>query len=99
LWTGEQMTAGQAERFGLVNRLVEADRLEATVLTVAHRIAAQPKMSVRLIKDAVDKAGDLSIQDGMEHERRNFYLLFATDDQTEGMQAFLEKRQPTFKGN
>ncbi|ASI34389.1 enoyl-CoA hydratase [Exiguobacterium sp. N4-1P] len=99
LWTGEQMTADQAERFGLVNRLVEADRLEATVLTVAHRIAAQPKMSVRLIKDAVDKAGDLSIQDGMEHERRNFYLLFATDDQTEGMQAFLEKRQPTFKGN
>ncbi len=99
LWTGEQMTADQAERFGLVNRLVEADRLEATVLTVAHRVAAQPNMSVRLIKDAVDKAGDLSIQDGMEHERRNFYLLFATDDQTEGMQAFLEKRQPTFKGN
>lgn len=93
------MPASEAERLGIINRIVEADQLEASVLKVAERIAAQPVMSVRLIKDAVDKAGDLSLQDGMDHERRNFYLLFGTNDQTEGMQAFLDKRQPTFKGN
>ncbi len=99
LWTGDRMPASEAERLGIINRIVEADQLEASVLKVAERIAAQPVMSVRLIKDAVDKAGDLSLQDGMDHERRNFYLLFGTNDQTEGMQAFLDKRQPTFKGN
>ena len=93
------MPASEAHHLGIINRIVEADQLEANVLAVAGRIAAQPMMSVRLIKDAVDKAGDLSLQDGMDHERRNFYLLFGTSDQTEGMQAFLDKRQPTFKGN
>ncbi len=99
LWTGDRMPASEAERLGIINRIVEADQLEASVLKVAERIAAQPVMSVRLIKDAVDKAGDLSLQDGMDHERRNFYLLFGTNDQTEGMKAFLDKRQPAFKGN
>ncbi|MDX1260948.1 enoyl-CoA hydratase/isomerase family protein [Exiguobacterium sp. K1] len=99
LWTGDRMPASEAQQLGIINRIVEADQLEAHVLTVADRIAAQPVMSVRLIKDAVDKAGNLSLQDGMDHERRNFYLLFGTNDQTEGMQAFVEKRQPTFKGN
>ena len=99
LWTGDRMPASEAQQLGIINRIVEADQLEAHVLTVAERIAAQPVMSVRLIKDAVDKAGNLSLQDGMDHERRNFYLLFGTNDQTEGMQAFVEKRQPTFKGN
>ncbi|WP_214855615.1 enoyl-CoA hydratase/isomerase family protein [Exiguobacterium sp. s166] len=99
LWTGDRMLASEAECLGIINRIVEADQLEASVLAVAGRIAAQPVMSVRLIKDAVGKAGDLSLQDGMDHERRNFYLLFGTNDQTEGMQAFLDKRQPTFKGN
>ncbi len=99
LWTGDRMLASEAECLGIINRIVEADQLEASVLAVAERIAAQPVMSVRLIKDAVDKAGDLSLQDGMDHERRNFYLLFGTNDQTEGMKAFLDKRQPAFKGN
>lgn len=99
LWTGDRMPASEAQQLGIINRIVEADQLEAHVLTVAERIAAQPVMSVRLIKDAVDKAGNLSLQDGMDHERRNFYLLFGTNDKTEGMQAFVEKRQPTFKGN
>lgn len=99
LWTGDRMLASEAECLGIINRIVEADQLEASVLAVAGRIAAQPVMSVRLIKDAVGKAGELSLQDGMDHERRNFYLLFGTNDQTEGMQAFLDKRQPTFKGN
>ncbi|MET4655594.1 enoyl-CoA hydratase [Exiguobacterium sp. PvP048] len=99
LWTGERMPALEAERLGIINRVFAPEQFEHDVMTRAHQIAAQPPVSVRLIKDAVDKAGNLSLQDGMDHERRNFYLLFGTNDQTEGMQAFVEKRQPTFKGN
>ena len=94
LFTGDRMKAEEAERLGIINR-VTAD-VEAAVLAMAERLSNQPSMALRLIKDAANKAVDLSLQDGMEHERRNFYLLFATADQTEGMQAFLEKRSPIF---
>ncbi|WP_114571453.1 enoyl-CoA hydratase/isomerase family protein [Exiguobacterium flavidum] len=98
LLTGERMQANQALDYGLVNEVVALAELEKAAIALAEKIAAQPPLSVRLIKEAVDKAVDLSTQAGMEHERKNFYLLFSTEDQKEGMSAFKEKRRPEFKG-
>jgi len=98
LLTGDRMRADQAFDCGLVNAVVTLEELEGAAIALAEKIAAQPPLSVRLIKEAVDKAVDLSTQDGMEHERKNFYLLFSTEDQKEGMSAFKEKRRPEFKG-
>lgn len=98
LLTGDRMRADQALDYGLVNEVVALAELEGAAIALAEKIAAQPPLSVRLIKEAVDKAVDLSTQDGMEHERKNFYLLFSTEDQKEGMSAFKEKRRPEFKG-
>ena len=64
----------------------------------ARRLEKQPPISLRLIKDAVNKAVDYSLYEGMQHERKNFYLLFATQDQKEGMNAFVEKRKPDYQG-
>lgn len=61
-------------------------------------IASKPPVAVRLAKEAVLKAFDTTIEGGLEFERKNFYLLFATEDQKEGMAAFTEKRKPTWKG-
>ena len=65
----------------------------------AKRLAKQPPLALRLIKDSVNKAVDYSLYEGMQYERKNFYLLFASQDQKEGMNAFVEKRKPNFKGN
>lgn len=64
----------------------------------AVKIAAQPPLAIRLIKDSVNKAVDYTLYEGMQYERKNFYLLFASEDQKEGMNAFVEKRKPEYKG-
>ena len=64
----------------------------------AIKLAKQPPLSLRLIKDSVNKAVDYSLYEGMQYERKNFYLLFSSQDQKEGMNAFIEKRKPQFKG-
>lgn len=98
LLTGDPITAEEAYRIGLVNRVVPTEACLDEALRLARRIAEKPPMAVRLIKEAVYKALDTTLQDGMEYERNCFYLLFATEDKTEGMRAFLEKRRPSFKG-
>lgn len=95
--TGRFMDAVEAERTGLVSRIVPNDRLVAEALDAARRIAAKSRPSVEAAKDAVNSAEDLSLSDGLAHERRAFDALFATEDQKEGMRAFLEKRQPQFR--
>ncbi|MFS0558773.1 enoyl-CoA hydratase-related protein [Brevibacillus sp. 179-C9.3 HS] len=99
LLTGEPISAKEALKYGLVNRVVPVEAYYQEALKLAKQIAQQPPLAVQVIKKAVYKAGDLPLQEGMDYERNSFYLLLASDDRKEGMQAFLEKRKPRFTGN
>ncbi len=94
--TGRMVDADEAYRIGLVARLVPMGTAEAEAMVLAEEIAAMPRLAVQLAKESVRRVA-LS---GLDYafERKNFYLLFSTEDQKEGMAAFLEKRPPKFKG-
>ena len=92
------MDAAEAHRLGLVSRIVPPEHWYDEALKVARSMATMPPIALRIGKEAVNKAFELTIADGVVHERRLFSLLFATEDQKEGMAAFAEKRQPEFKG-
>jgi len=94
--TGRTMDAAEAERAGLVSRVVAADRVLDEALSVAAQIASHSLPSVMILKEAVNRAWESPLSEGLLFERRSFHALFATDDQKEGMRAFLEKRQPRF---
>ena len=96
--TGRAMTAREAELMGLLTAVVPAEETLDAALELAGRVSAQAPLAVMAAKDAVNSAFELSLSAGLELERRNFFLLFATDDQSEGMAAFVEKRAPVFKG-
>jgi enoyl-CoA hydratase len=96
--TGRMITADEALRWGLINKVVPAESLLAEARRWAAEIAASPPLAVRLAKEAVLKSFDTTIEGGLAFERKNFYLLFASEDQKEGMRAFLEKRRPQWKG-
>jgi enoyl-CoA hydratase len=96
--TGAPITAQEALDAGLINRVVPVELYLREAEALAARIAAKAPVAVRLAKEAVLKALDASIADGIDFERKNFFLLFAGSDQKEGMRAFLEKRQPHFEG-
>jgi len=96
--TGDIVNAADAERFGLVNRVVPVELLLEEAKNVAKKIAAKPALAIREAKEAVLKAANSSLNEGLEFERKAFYLLFASEDRAEGMRAFLEKRKPEFKG-
>ncbi len=97
--TGEPVDADQAYRMGLVNHVVPAEDVVGAAETLAEKIAKMPPIAVQLAKEAVLAAPDLPLEAGMRFERRLFALLFGTDDQKEGMQAFLDKRAPHFEGH
>jgi len=92
------LSAEEALRFGLANRVVPTERCLDEALALADEIAARAPLAVRLAKEAINNAHETSLTDGLADERRAFYLLFASEDQKEGMAAFLEKRKPTWKG-
>jgi enoyl-CoA hydratase len=96
--TGDTISAREALALGLVTRVVAREETVAEALRLAARIAEMPALAVMAAKEAVNRAYELSLEAGLEFERRNFYLLFASEDQKEGMRAFTEKRPPRWKG-
>jgi len=95
--TGRMMDAGEAERAGLVARVVPLQNLLDEALKVAATIASMSLPSVLAAKEAVNRAFQASLAEGIRFERRVFHSLFATRDQKEGMAAFIEKRPPKFE--
>ncbi len=96
--TGRPITAREAWAAGLITKVVPNEAYLSEARALAAEIATKPPIAVQLAKDAILKSFDLSIEQGLDYERKNFYLLFASDDMREGMAAFIEKRKPTFKG-
>ena len=96
--TARQMDAAEAERAGLVSRVVPADTLLDEALSAAKRIAGQSSLAVMMNKELVNAAYETTLTTGVALERRLFHSLFAFEDQKEGMAAFVEKRKPAFKG-
>ncbi|PQO22879.1 enoyl-CoA hydratase [Rhodobacteraceae bacterium WD3A24] len=95
--TGRFMDAEEAERAGLVSRVVPAKKLMETALEAAHKIAEKSAISVMAVKEAVNRSYETTMREGILFERRLFHSLFATQDQAEGMAAFLEKREAQFR--
>src|SRR6266851_2965172 len=96
--TGAMVSARRAYELGLVNKVVPAEMSVAVAQRMARQIAEKPPVAVRLAKESVQKAFETSLAEGLAAERRSFYFLFSTDDQKEGMRAFIEKRKGVFKG-
>ncbi|MES1158823.1 MAG: enoyl-CoA hydratase [Terricaulis silvestris] len=95
--TGRMMDAAEAERSGLVSRIVPTDKLLEEALAAAQTIASYSLPSVQTAKEAINRAFEMTLAEGVLFERRVFHALFATEDQKEGMAAFVEKRPPNFK--
>jgi len=95
--TGRMMDAEEAERCGLVARIIPADDLMDEAMKTAAEIADYSAPSVMIAKEQVNRGFETTLAEGLRFERRTFYSLFATEDQTEGMKAFSEKRKPEFK--
>jgi enoyl-CoA hydratase len=95
--TARNMDAAEAEKCGLVSRVVPADQLMDEALKAAERIAALSLPAVMMAKEAVNRALETTLAEGIRFERRLFHATFALEDQKEGMAAFVEKRQPAFK--
>jgi enoyl-CoA hydratase len=96
--TGEAIDAAHAKEIGLVNHVVPAAELRTKVLELAGRIAEKSPIALRTAKEAVKSAARMNLREGLEREMDLFCLAFGSEDKTEGVRAFLEKRKPDFKG-
>jgi enoyl-CoA hydratase len=95
--TGRMMDAAEAERCGLVSRVVPAAELVAEAIRTAEKIASMSLPATMMVKEAINRAFETSLAEGVRFERRLFHSTFATEDQKEGMAAFVEKRPARFK--
>ncbi len=95
--TGRPFNAAEALSMGLINKIVPVELTIETAQALAKTIAEKPAVAVQLGKEAILKAYDTTLDGGLDYERKLFYLLFASEDQQEGMQAFIEKRPPVWK--
>jgi enoyl-CoA hydratase len=95
--TGRFMDAEEAERSGLVSRVVPAKKLMDEAMAAAEKIAAKSAVAVKVVKESVNRSYETTLREGILFERRIFHALFATEDQKEGMTAFLEKREAQFR--
>jgi len=95
--TGRMIDAEEAERCGLVSRVVPTDELLNEALKTASKIASMSHMAVMMNKESVNKAYETTLEEGVQFELRLFHSTFATEDQKEGMAAFVEKRKPEWK--
>jgi enoyl-CoA hydratase len=93
-----RLTAQEAYQFGLVNRVVPVETCLEEALKLAEEIASRAPIAVRVAKTMINQAFDVSLSNGLAEEKQQFYSLFATEDQKEGMKAFVEKRKPQWKG-
>ena len=96
--TGKFMSATEAEKHGLINRVVPVELYLDEAFKLAADIAQMSPVAAKLAKEAVNRSFETNLDEGLYFERKNFYLCFASEDQTEGMNAFVEKRKPEFKG-
>jgi enoyl-CoA hydratase len=95
--TGRMMDAAEAERAGLVSRIVPAAELLSEAVKIAERVAAMSRPIAMMVKESVNRAYETTLGEGVRFERRLFHSTFATEDQKEGMAAFIEKRKPAFR--
>ena len=96
--TGAPVTAERAYELGIVNKVVPSEMTIEVARRMARQLAEKPPLALRMAKEAVLKAFEAPLSEGLASERKSFYFLFASDDQKEGMHAFLEKRKGVFKG-
>mmetsp|Transcript_18868 Transcript_18868/g.21857 ORF Transcript_18868/g.21857 Transcript_18868/m.21857 type:complete len:101 (+) Transcript_18868:1-303(+) len=94
--TGNMISADQAEKDGLVAKVIEREKLVEEAIAMGLLIGRKSQIAVRMAKEAVNCADEMSLEQGLNYERRLFHSLFATNDQKEGMDAFLNKRDPDF---
>jgi enoyl-CoA hydratase len=97
--TGKFISAEEASDYGLVNLVVPVELYMQEAVKLAGQIAEMSPVAAMLAKEAVNRSFETHLDEGLHFERKNFYLAFASEDQKEGMQAFVEKRKPTYKGN
>lgn len=96
--TGKFMDAHEALQAGLINKIIPQEKYLEEALNIAAQIAAMPRLAVQAAKESVLNTFEMPLREGLRMERKNFYMLFDTQDQKEGMAAFIEKRKPHFKG-